>query len=30
MQRTDVMRSKVEGTLDPALAALAEMDPDDL
>jgi len=30
MERTDVMARKAEGTVDPALAALAEMDPDEL
>ena len=30
MERTGVMARKVDGTADPALAALAEMDPDDL
>ena len=30
MERTGVMRSKAEGAVDPALAALAEMDPDEL
>ena len=30
LERTDVMARKVDGTLDPALQALAGMDPDDL
>ena len=30
MDRTLVMRSKVDGSMDPALQALAEMDPNDL
>src|SRR5512143_3589487 len=30
MERTNVMGRKAEGAVDPVLAALAEMDPDDL
>jgi hypothetical protein len=30
MERTGVMARKVDGAADPALAALAEMDPDEL
>jgi len=30
MERTSVMARKVEGAADPVLAALSEMDPDDL
>jgi hypothetical protein len=30
LERTDVMRIKADASLDPALQALAELDPDDL
>jgi hypothetical protein len=30
MERTNLMARKVEGAVDPVLAALAEMDPDEL